>query len=894
MISVEAEDSEEIAEIRPQVKQELMLASPADFTLGGGSAGSGKHGLLSGHTWLMRNVEGYCSMSQYPLFKHLIPREVSDMDFKILYKNGKFVSIAEAKVGDEICNPDGSFQRIVDVHKEELRAMYRVTFEDGTFSDCSDTHLWASWEARSMKNPKLNKGFTHPVLDSMDSHSWNINYITKALLYTTEQLHRMLANGKRMIIPISAPLRYQTPPNSWDYLAYTLGFWIGDGHTDSGKYCITTSDDEVLERLQETVKLTSSVECLNRITPVHRVRLHDDKFSDLMWRTKLSGVLQHERFIPEGFMRASLSVRLELARGLFDADGYASGGDKNEVSYCTTSPRLAEDVANLVRSLGYMAKVREKQGISYNNGEAKQCRMSYIVGVEGNDRWRLFHLKRKIENALSVESNIWVGKAIISVEPIGEHYCRCISVNSTNRLYITDGYNVTHNTWTILMHPLRYLLTLRNFRGVIFRRTTPQIRAPGGIWDAAVELYSQFPELVLRSTSLTVTNPEMNSSIAFSHLEQAKDVLNWQGTELAFIGFDELTHFEASQLWYMMSRNRSMCGLRPYIFGTCNPESNHWLLDFVDWYLYPLGHPLAGTPDPEKSGKLRYFIRLAGDLHWSDNIHELVQRTGCDIDDVKTFTFIPSSIYDNGKLLEKDKGYLSNLKALPYVDRMRLLEANWYVKLSAGMFFKDEWFPRIAKTAVPRGCLFVRYWDRAGTEPSTTNPNPDWTAGVRIGRHAGTGEFFVTDVARVRVSPAKVVDMIIATALADGFGVPIALEQDPGQAGKSEAATIADTLINLGFTVHVVVASKDKATRAKPASVEAENGRIKVVSAAWTNAYLEELENFDGTGKGSKDDQVDGTSGGVNLLMTLVPVAVFHAAFGGARNYPKQLGNTHG
>ena len=100
-----------------------------------------------------------------------------------------------------------------------------------------------------MKNPKLNKGFTHPVLDGMDSHSWNINYITKALLYTTEQLHHMLAKGKRMIIPIAAPLRYQTPPNSWDYLAYTLGFWIGDGHTDSGKYCITTSDDEVLERL---------------------------------------------------------------------------------------------------------------------------------------------------------------------------------------------------------------------------------------------------------------------------------------------------------------------------------------------------------------------------------------------------------------------------------------------------------------------------------------------------------------------------------------------------------------------------------------------------------------------------------------------------------------------
>lgn len=859
------EDVEELAEIRPQVKQELMLASPADFTLGGGSAGSGK--LLANST-LIPTPSGY-------------------------------VRMGDIVAGQEVFDETGKICRVVTAHDIELNpVLYRMTFDDGSSVVCCEDHQWFTYtdaernylrsgtdEVRAKR--RATRKF-RGVTDTPNYHKTNGTLIGCNLrtgqcggVRTTKEILATLRVGaaKRTNHSIPVTEALELPDQHYDLDPYLLGAWLGDGSKRSDHF--TSVDGIARAFVDHGFTVTQQTHKEFGVLGLTKVlRALGVKYN--------CNVLQYKQ-VPVAYLRGSKRQRLALLQGLMDTEGTVNR-DKGNATFCNTNKWIVDAVVDLVAGLGWKPSV--SSGIGKLNGEAKK----QFWRVDFKPTETVFRLERKT-NLLKLTSHRATNRMryIVDITPVPSEPGRCITVDSPSSLYLAGREMiVTHNTWTILMHPLRYLLTLRNFRGVIFRRTTPQIRAPGGIWDAAVELYSQFPELVLRSTSLTVTNPELNSSIAFSHLEQAKDVLNWQGTELAFIGFDELTHFEASQLWYMMSRNRSMCGLRPYIFGTCNPESNHWLLDFVDWYLYPLGHPLAGTPDPEKSGKLRYFIRLAGDLHWSDNVHELVQRTGCDIDDVKTFTFIPSSIYDNGKLLEKDKGYLANLKALPYVDRMRLLEANWYVKLSAGMFFKDEWFPRIAKTAVPRGCLFVRYWDRAGTEPSTTNPNPDWTAGVRIGRHAGTGEFFVTDVVRVRVSPAKVVDLIIATALADGFGVPIALEQDPGQAGKSEAATIADTLINMGYTVHVVVASKDKATRAKPASVEAENGRIKVVSAAWTNAYLEELENFDGTGKGSKDDQVDGTSGGVNLLMTLVPVAVFHAAFGGARSYTKQLGNNHG
>jgi len=73
--------------------------------------------------------------------------------------------------------------------------------------------------------------------------------------------------------------------------------------------------------------------------------------------------------------------------------------------------------------------------------------------------------------------------------------------------------------------------------------------------------------------------------IKFSHLQFETTVYDWQGPQITLICFDELTHFSAHQFFYMVSRNRSTCGVQPYIRGTCNPDAESWVADFLSWWI---------------------------------------------------------------------------------------------------------------------------------------------------------------------------------------------------------------------------------------------------------------------------------------------------------------------
>ncbi|MGB5048127.1 MAG: terminase family protein, partial [Caldilineaceae bacterium] len=141
-------------------------------------------------------------------------------------------------------------------------------------------------------------------------------------------------------------------------------------------------------------------------------------------------------------------------------------------------------------------------------------------------------------------------------------------------------------TWALLLEPLRHIGN-ENFSAVIFRRNSTQVRNPGGLWDESNELYP----LVGAQDSESVLEWIFPSGamVKFAHMEHEKTRLNWQGAQVPLIAFDELTHFTRKQFFYMFSRNRSTCGVRPYVRGTCNPvpeddETGGWLHEFVGWY----------------------------------------------------------------------------------------------------------------------------------------------------------------------------------------------------------------------------------------------------------------------------------------------------------------------
>ena len=64
----------------------------------------------------------------------------------------------------------------------------------------------------------------------------------------------------------------------------------------------------------------------------------------------------------------------------------------------------------------------------------------------------------------------------------------------------------------------------------------------------------------------------------------------------------------------MLSRNRSTCGVKPYIRGTTNPDADSWVAPFIQWYW----DADTGYPIPERSGVIRYFTRLGDEIIWGD------------------------------------------------------------------------------------------------------------------------------------------------------------------------------------------------------------------------------------------------------------------------------------
>lgn len=108
------------------------------------------------------------------------------------------------------------------------------------------------------------------------------------------------------------------------------------------------------------------------------------------------------------------------------------------------------------------------------------------------------------------------------------------------------------------------------------------------------------------------------------------------------IGFDELTHFSKHQFFYMLSRNRTDSGVAPYVRATCNPDADSWVADFIKWWITPE----TGYPIPERSGVIRYMVRLNDEIIWGDSKEELAAQ-GYDAQDVKSVTFIASTYQTN-------------------------------------------------------------------------------------------------------------------------------------------------------------------------------------------------------------------------------------------------------
>lgn len=219
------------------------------------------------------------------------------------------------------------------------------------------------------------------------------------------------------------------------------------------------------------------------------------------------------------------------------------------------------------------------------------------------------------------------------------------------------------------------------FGAVIFRRTMKMVKDEGGIWDESEKLY---PCVGAKPnyTERYWTFPSGNV-VQFAGIEHESDKYSYQGAQICEMYFEELTHFTEGQFFYLLSRNRSTCGVRPKARGTCNPEPGWVKRLLAPWVDFKF-------PTPAKSGETRWFVRERDQIVWVDEPPDRGKcsdgfdgkaclREHCEkcFPPEKSIAFIRASVFDNRIMLGADPGYITNLRTLPEVERKRLLDGDW-------------------------------------------------------------------------------------------------------------------------------------------------------------------------------------------------------------------------
>lgn len=419
---------------------------------------------------------------------------------------------------------------------------------------------------------------------------------------------------------------------------------------------------------------------------------------------------------------------------------------------------------------------------------------------------------------------------------------------------------------------------MKDFRGVIVRRTMVQVTGPGGVAETAQELYSEFGAK-FKSKECKFIFPQ-GATVVCKGCEQEKDKHNFQGWQVSTFLVDEAQQFEESQVVYFISRMRTAAPMKPQMLMTANPDYSSFLRKWLEdaGYLDE-----RGLPRKDRDGKRMWFIRQGNTMRWAETREELEERYGKECGPM-SFTFYPATCHDNPVLLERDPSYVFRLKNMPRVEMERLYLGSWYAKEQSASVFDRNWLEQV-EWPQQKPCQRVRCWDLASSKKSEKNHNPDYTASTLMSR-TKDGEYIIEHVFRFRGVHGDVQEQILKLARQDGPDVVVGIPWDPGPGGEAYAKHLVKVLSENGFTAKMVRSAGrgTKMNRFGPFASVSQAGMVKIVKRccddlennilANNDTFFDELEEYDGS-RNVKDDMLDAISDTYEVLRKNVYIPNF-------------------
>lgn len=328
-------------------------------------------------------------------------------------------AMRDIQIGDHVCSPNGNITSVVGIFPQGKKDVYEITFCDGTKTKCGIDHLWY------VQN---NAG------SDRDKRPYEVMSLKEILDSGLEY-----ADRPKWRVPITEKVYFDRREVKIN--PYILGCLLGDGGLTNSTPVISNIDSGILDRFEEFVaenglKLKNKSGCDYSIS---KDTANSNVLTESLRHYRLMGLSSHEKFIPDDYKYSCINHRVELIKGIMDTDGSNDRGIRAE--YSSVSKKLAEDVAEVIRSLGYKCKISQRY--TTYTGSDKQF-LSYRVAIAGKDVNELFSLSRKRFNNNRSKPDVF--KKIISVEKLGEEETQCIKVCNDDGLYLTNDFTVTHNT----------------------------------------------------------------------------------------------------------------------------------------------------------------------------------------------------------------------------------------------------------------------------------------------------------------------------------------------------------------------------------------------------------------------------------------------------------------
>lgn len=415
----------------------------------------------------------------------------------------------------------------------------------------------------------------------------------------------------------------------------------------------------------------------------------------------------------------------------------------------------------------------------------------------------------------------------------------------------------------------------KDFRAMIIRKTKEVMKNAGSIYDSACDLFINFG-VTPRGQAMDFKF-HSGAFLKLGALERSQDKHNYQGAQVTRFLCDEGQQLPEDGVLYLLSRLRSKSKVKHQIKITCNPEKHSYL---CNWLVKGGYLDDKGFPKPEMDGKTTYIAEVAGEVVFHQTLQDFIDEFGEEMTkelEPQKFVFYAASVYDNPWIRKYQPSYISKLKNLPKVERMKLYEGCWFADVGGGSLFKEEWCTMVDAADVPKNLRRARAYDKAGTKPNPNNPDPDWTVGLK-GCLDEDGNLWIEDMVRFRDRPAVVQQTIEDTAYKDSNEVMIGLPRDVGSAGKESSDNSKARLMRLGYNVTINSVSKGKAIRFEPVSILAQERKIFVVRAPWNKAFFEELESldFNARKRGVHDDIADSLSDLLHMLTKKMVMTTIH------------------